>query len=117
MKRGDVFCADLEPIAGAEANRTRPVVLVGNNASLGAADRFQRGVVTVVPMTRNLSVRGPMHVVVEANGLNGLRETSKMQVEQIRAIDISRLRTRLGKLGANNAAELNTALRHHFSLS
>ena len=34
MNRGDVYLADLEPVRGSEANKIRPVILVGNRASL-----------------------------------------------------------------------------------
>ena len=119
MKRGDVFLADLEPIRGSEANKARPVVLVGNEASLSAAARFTRGVVTVVPCTSNLSnlsIRGAMHVALRPTKLNGLRVPSKAQTEQIRSIDVGRLIRRLGKLGSGDLAAVEDALRYHLTL-
>ena len=88
MKRGDVFLADFEPTRGSEANKARPVLLVGNEASLSAAARFARGVVTVVPCTSNLTIHGAMHVALRPTELNGLRVPSKAQAEQIRSIDV-----------------------------
>ena len=116
MKRGDVFLADLEPIRGSEANKARPVVLVANEASLSAAARFSRGVVTVVPCTSNLSIRGAMHVALRPTKLNGLRVPSKAQTEQIRSIDVSRLLRPLGKLGPSDLADVDDALRYHLTL-
>lgn len=116
MKRGDVFLADLEPIRGSEANKARPVVLVANEASLSAAASFSRGVVTVVPCTSNLSIRGAMHVALRPTKLNGLRVPSKAQTEQIRSIDVSRLLRPLGKLGPSDLAAVEDALRYHLTL-
>ena len=116
MKRGDVFLADLEPIRGAEANKARPVIVVGNDASVGAAERLGRGVVTVVPCTSYCDVRGPMHVLLRPTKLNGLRVLSKAQSEQIRSIDVSRLLRRLGQLGRTDLNTVDAALRYHLSL-
>lgn len=108
--------ADLEPVQGAEANKARPVVLVGNDASLQAAVRHGRGVVTVVPITSNPTVRGRMHVALRPTRLNGLRKPSKAQIEQIRSIDVDRLRGSLGRLGPNDLDAIDGALRHHLAL-
>jgi mRNA interferase MazF len=116
MQRGDVVLADLEPVQGAEANSARPVVLVGNDASLGAAIRHGRGVITVVPVTTNPAIRGRMHVALRPTRLNGLRAASKAQVEQIRSIDVNRLRTSLGRLGPNDLDAIDEALRYHLAL-
>ncbi len=116
MNRGDVFLADLEPIRGAEANSARPVILVGNNAALSAVARYGRGVVTVVPCTTNVTVRGSMHVVVRPTRLNGLRSPSKCQAEQIRSVDVGRLMGQLGRLATPDLEALEAALRFHLAL-
>ena len=107
---------DLEPVQGAEANKARPAVVVGNEASIQAAVRHGRGVVTIVPITTNPSVRGRMHVPLRPTRLNGLRMPSKAQVEQIRSVDISRLQTDLGRLGPNDLDAVDEALRYHLAL-
>ena len=53
MRRGEVRFVDFEPIRGAEANKTRPAVIVSNDGANATADRLGRGVVTVVPLTSN----------------------------------------------------------------
>ena len=116
MKRGDVFLADLEPVQGSKTHKVRLVVLVGNNASLAAASRHRCGVVTVVPLTTNLVIRGAMHVVVAATPLNGLPQDSKVQAEQVRSIDVNRINDQLGRLGVRDAAAVEGALRYHFAL-
>jgi mRNA interferase MazF len=116
MQRGDVVLVDFEPVAGSEANKVRPAVVVGNDASLRAALRHQRGVVTVVPITSTRQVRGPMHVGLLPTRLNGLRAASKAQVEQIRSLDIARVRASLGRLGPGDIHAIDEALRYHLAL-
>ncbi len=116
MKRGDVYLADLEPARGSEANKTRPVILVGNNGSIGAADRLGRGVLTVVPFSSNTQVRGAMHVVIRPTKLNGLRVVSKAQTEHLRSIDIERLLEPLGRLGHGDLEAIEAAIRYHLAL-
>jgi mRNA interferase MazF len=116
MQRGDVVLVDLEPVQGSEANNVHPAVLVGNDASLGAAQRFQRGVVTIVPITGNLALRGRMHVPIQPTRLNGLRSPSKAQIEQIRSVDVGRVRSTLGLLGRDDIEAVDDAIRYHLSI-
>lgn len=116
MIRGEIYLADLEPSRGAEANKARPVILVGNNASLIAAKRANHGVVTVVPCTSNTDSRGAMHVLFVPTKLNGLAAASKAQVEQIRSIDVGRILKQVGKLGINDLAAVDGAIRYHLDL-
>ena len=116
MQRGDVALADLEPVQGAETNKVRPVVLVGNDASLEAATRHERGVVTIVPLTSNTHVHGRMHVALRPTKLNGLRRPSKAQVEQIRSVDVGRLQTTLGRLGSSDLEAIDNAIRYHLAV-
>ncbi|MFN0093014.1 MAG: type II toxin-antitoxin system PemK/MazF family toxin [Acidimicrobiales bacterium] len=57
-----------------------------------------------------------MHVALAPTRLNGLRLASKAQAEQVRSIDVGRLRQRLGKLSAADLAALDAALRYHLAL-
>jgi mRNA interferase MazF len=108
--------ADLNPAQGSEANKIRPVVIVARNDALDAIARHQRGVLTVVPMTSNERVHGPMHVVVQPTPLNGLAVASKVQAEQIRSLDISRLGRHVGRLSRGDLAGVEAAIRFHLAL-
>jgi mRNA interferase MazF len=107
--------ADLDPVRGAEANKTRPVVVVSNDGANRAAESLGRGVVTVVPLTTNTSRIYPFQALVPA-GECALDHDSKAQAEQVRAIDSTRLGARLGRLPISRMVELDTALRRHLSL-
>ena len=71
---------------------------------------------TVAPMTSNVQVHGLMHVVVRPSQLNGLRTASKVQAEQVRSVDVSRLGRHLGHLVRKDLAAIDAALRHHLVL-
>jgi mRNA interferase MazF len=115
MRRGEVRLVDLAPSRGAEADKLRPAVLVSNDGANAAADRLGRGVVTVVPVTTNVARIYPFQVLLPA-GECGLDQDSKAQAEQVRSIDVTRVRRRIGRLPAPLLGELEEALRLHLVL-
>ena len=48
MRRGEIVTVSLDPVRGSEAGKTRPAVVVSNDAANDTATRLGRGVVTVV---------------------------------------------------------------------
>jgi mRNA interferase MazF len=115
MRRGDVYLVDLEPVRGAETNKTRPAVLVSNDAANRMAERNGRGVVTVVPVTSNTTRVYPFQIAIDA-GEGGLGRASKAQAEQIRSVDVARLHGRLGALSPGSLRRLDDAMRLHLAL-
>ena len=57
-----------------------------------------------------------MHVALRATRFNGLRTPSKAQVEQIRSLDLARVRGILGRLGPSDLEAVDEALRYHLAL-
>lgn len=117
MRRGDVWLVDLEPIRGREANKTRPVVVVSNDGRNRASERSGRGVVTVVPVTSSTTRVLPFQVLVVPSAGTGLPVASKAQAEQVRAVDVERFVTRLGRLDPATLAQLDQALMLHLDLN
>ena len=115
MLRGDIFWVDLEPTLGSEANDTRPAVLVSNDGANRRADQLGRGVVTVVPLTTEISVVYPFQILVPP-GRTGLRTLSKAQAEQIRAVDVERVGERIGRAPRELLAQLDEVIRLHLDL-
>lgn len=114
LRRGQLVLADLDPVAGHEAARTRPVVVVSNNTANAAALRVG-GVVTVVPVTSNTARVFPFQVLLPASE-TGLARDSKAQAEQVRSISVSRITRIAGWLPAERLGELDDALRLHLAL-
>ncbi len=115
MRRGEIRLVNLEPVRGAEANKRRPAVIVSNDGANGAALRLGRGVITVVPMTSNVSRVHPFQVLLAA-GRSGLAWDSKAQAEQIRSVAVERIGEWVGQVQADDLAALDEAIRLHLAL-
>ena len=115
MLRGEIRLVNLEPARPGEANKTRPAILVSNDAQNTRVAVVGRGSVTVVPLTSNTQRVFPFQVLVPA-GDSGLSVDSKAQSEQIRTVAVSRIGQRLGTLTAELSDRLDAALRLHLHL-
>ena len=111
MKRGDVFYANLDPSQGAETQKTRPVVIVSNNAANRAG-----ALVTVLPLTSNVTRIFPFEVKLPASD-TGLGKDSKAMAQQVRTLDKGRLaQSASGQVPAKLMQQVDAALRLHLSL-
>lgn len=115
MRRGEVRLVEFEPIRGAEANKTRPALIVSNDGANATADRLGRGVVTVLPLTSNTERVYAFQVFLPAAG-SGLPRDSKVQAEQVRSVAVERVGRSLGTVPPRLMAEVDAALRLHLSL-
>jgi mRNA interferase MazF len=115
VRRGEIVTVDLDPARGSEASKTRPAVIVSNDAANSTADRLGRGVITVVPVTTNTERAYPFQVLLPA-GVTGLARESKARAEQVRSVAVGRVGRRVGRLPAPLLAELDQALRIHLGL-
>jgi mRNA interferase MazF len=115
MQRGEIRLVDLVPVLGSEANKRGPAVIVSNDGANLAAARLGRGVITVVPVTSATERVYPFQVLLRAAD-TGLHKDSKAQAEQVRAVAVERLGTKVGALPPVLMAELDEALRLHLAL-
>ena len=90
-------------------------MIVSNNGANDAAERFGRGVVTVVPVTSNVERVHPFQVLLTARE-TGLRTDSKAQAEQVRSVAVQRLGARVGAVPPSLMKQLDAALRLHLAL-
>jgi len=115
MQRGEIRLVDLEPVEGAEANKRRPAVIVSNDGANNSAARLGRGVVTVVPVTSSVARVYPFQVLLRASD-TGLARNSKAQAEQVRAVAIEHVGTRIGAVPPVVMSHVDEALRLHLGL-
>ncbi len=115
MLRGEIREVNFEPVRGSEASKRRPAVIVSNDGANTTASRLDRGVITVVPVTSNVTRVYPFQVLLPASEC-GLRQDSKAQAEQVRSVTIERVGRRVGQFPAPLMSELEDALRLHLSL-
>ena len=114
MRRGEIRLVDLDPVRGAEANKQRPAVIVSNDGANLTAERLNRGVVTVVPVSSSTDKVYPFQVLLSAQ--SGLAVVSKAQAEQVWSISTQRLLHRMGRISPAELAHLDDALRLHLEL-
>ena len=111
MQRGDVYYASLDPSQGSETQKTRPVVIASNNA----ANRSS-AVVTVVPVTSNITHVFPFEVLLPAKD-TGLGKDSKAMAQQVRTLDKGRLGLNpVGQVPSGLMLQIDAALRLHLAL-
>ncbi len=115
MRRGEIVTVSLDPVRGSEASKTRPAVVVSNDAANATATRLGRGAITVVPVTSDTARSYPFQVLLPARQ-TGLPHDSKAQAEQVRSVAVERIGNRLGQLPASLSTELDQALRVHLGL-
>lgn len=115
MRRGDIVAVSFDPVRGSEASKLRAAVVVSNDAANATATRLGAGVITVVPVTSNVSRVYPFQVLLPADQ-TGLRHDSKAQAEQVRSVAVERIGRQIGRLPAGAMADLDDALRIHLAL-
>ena len=106
MKRGEVWWVGFDPAVGSEIGKTRPAVIVGNDAANRNLAR-----VVVVPLTGNTGRHDPGEAPVTVGG-----QTSKAMADQIMAADKARLKDRLGSLSKADMLAVEDAIRVHLGM-
>jgi mRNA interferase MazF len=92
-RRGELYYADLNPVKGHEQGGRRPVLIIQNDIG----NQFSP-ITIVAPLTTSFSQKiYPTEVRLVA-GTGGLSQVSSVLLNQIKAIDKSRLEERIGKL-------------------
>lgn len=115
MRRRDIHLINLDPVVGNEAANVRPGIIVSNDGANSTAERLGRGVVTIVPITSNVSRVYPFQVLLPCEE-TGLDRDSKAQAEQVRSVSVERLGARIGSVPLGIMSDLDEALRVHLDL-
>ncbi len=111
MKRGDIYFANLDPTVGSEIKKTRPVLIVSNNAANKSST-----VISIVPLSSQITRVFPFEVLLKA-AETGLSKDSKAMAQQIRTLDRLRFSyTRSGFVPPSQMLNIDNALRLHLSL-
>ena len=111
VRRGDIYYADLSPVVGSEQGGVRPVLIVQNDTG----NRHSPTVIAAAITSQTGKTKLPTHIELAARSV-GLNRDSVILLEQIRTLDKSRLRERMGKLDAKTMTAVDNALAVSFGL-
>lgn len=106
MKRGEVWWVQFDPSIGSEVRKTRPAVIVSNDAANRNLAR-----VIVLPLTSNVSRVYPGETVVSVKG-----QQSKVMADQIMTADKVRLKSQIATLSKAEMAAVDDIIRVQLAL-
>ncbi len=106
-KRGDIYLVNFDPTLGAEIRKTRPALVLQNDV----ANRFSPITIVAAITSKFDTTLYPTEVLIATTGTTGLSVDSVVLLNQLRSVDKKRLVKRLGKLSAENLAQVDRALR------
>ncbi len=93
IKRGDMFYADLSPVIGSEQGGIRPVLIIQNDTG----NKYSPTVIAAAITSQTGKNKLPTHIEIGSENV-GLKSDSVVLAEQIRTIDKSRLKEKIGHI-------------------
>ena len=99
--RGDVYWIDFNPSIGGEAQKTRPAIVVSNDAANKSSNRIQ-----VVPITSNIAKCYPCEAYIEIKG-----SISKAMADQIATVSKLRLKDKIGKISNEQMLDIERIIK------
>lgn len=112
IKRGDMFYADLSPVVGSEQGGIRPVLVIQNNIG----NKYSPTVIVSAITSQLNKNKLPTHIELDSEEF-GLKSDSIILTEQIRTIDKSRLKEKIGHINDQTVmSKIDNALGVSFGL-
>ena len=111
VRRGDIYYADLSPVVGSEQGGMRPVLIVQNDVG----NKYSPTVIAAAITSKTSKSKLPTHIEVFADRY-GLAKDSVILLEQIRTIDKTRLKEKMGHLDDAVMGRVNDAITVSFGL-
>jgi mRNA interferase MazF len=105
-RRGDIFWVNLDPTVGTEVRKTRPAVILSNDAQNEAGQR-----VLAAPLTSNTSRVFSFEAPILVDG-----KPAKAMLDQVRCLDQSRLGRRMGSASKDEITAIERALKIAFDI-
>jgi mRNA interferase MazF len=99
-RRGEVWWVSFDPAIGGEIRKTRPAIVISNNAANSALNR-----VIVIPVTSNIAKVYPGEALLTVKS-----KKAKAMCDQIMAASKLRLKEKLATLSGDDLAAVEEAL-------
>lgn len=112
IKRGDIYYADLSPVVGSEQGGMRPVLIIQNDVG----NRHSPTVIAAAITSQINKAKLPTHIELGGKSF-GLSKDSVVLLEQIRTIDKTRLKEKMGRLDDSLMHRVDNAIAVSFGLS
>ncbi len=106
MNRGEVWWVNFDPSVGGEIKKTRPAIIISNDAANKFLNRVQ-----VVPLTSNTGRVYPSEAVVTFDS-----QISKAMADQLTTVSKQRLVNWAGKLSYEDMQKVEHAIKVHLGL-
>ena len=112
IKRGEIYYADLSPVVGSEQGGVRPVLIIQNDMG----NKYSPTVIAAAITSQIGKNRLPTHIEIDSKDV-GLKSDSVVLAEQIRTIDKSRLKEKIGHIDDEKImGKINSAIGISFGL-
>lgn len=105
-RRGEVFWVSFDPSIGGEIQKTRPAVVLSNDAANRVLNRL-----VMVPLSSKIDRIYPAEALVDIGG-----RQSKAMADQIATVSKLRLQQKLGRISSEDLARVEAAVLLHLDI-
>ena len=106
MRRGEVWGVEFDPALGTEIRKTRPAIIISNDAANRNLSR-----VVVIPVTENVDRQYPEEALITL-----VESPGKAMIDQIMAADKVRLKNQLTTISKSDMKRVEDAILTHFGM-
>ena len=105
IKRGEIYYADLNPVVGSEQGGIRPIIVLQNDVG----NKYSPTVIAAATTSRLTKAKLPTHIELTREN-TPMPKDSVVLLEQIRTIDKSRIKEKIGERPPDVMQQINDAL-------
>lgn len=105
-QRGEIWWTNFDPSVGSEQTKIRPAVV----ASVSSVGKLPLRIVVPVTDWKPAFSSAPWFVELAPTASNGLQKQSGADAFQVKSVDLSRLRSRLGVVTAQQMEDIAAAI-------
>lgn len=111
FKTGDIFLVNFDPSVGHEYKKIRPAVIIQSEATIR-----NTALITIMPITSQITNRQKEDIKVEKKAANGLRADSLVKVGCIHSFDKQRFLKKIGDIPEEIMTKIIAYLHIHFNV-